>query len=47
MGIGTLLLDVMVMSWKKHVQVEDQDEDDCRSEAERGHGQPLLELHDD
>lgn len=30
-----------------HVDIQDQQENDGRGEAEHGHDQPLLQLHDD
>ena len=37
----------MDMVGKDHVDVQDQEEDDGHAEAEHGHDQPLLQLHDD
>lgn len=44
----SLLMIVMVnMIGQDEVEVEDQEDDDGRGEAQGGHDQPLLQLHDD
>ena len=40
-----LVLEMLVVG-EEHAEVKHQEQDDGGGEAERGHDQPLLELHD-
>ena len=41
-----VLVLVELVAGEDHAEVEHQEQDDGRGEAEGGHHQPLLELHD-